>query len=316
MHPEKYRQLTAGKNDEGKRLDRVLRDLLPELGLVDLQKALRRGDIRVDGQKAAGDQRLAAGQTLAVFHGLWTRGQNQAPQTPASPPVLSAAELENLTLFRNAEVWALNKPAGIPSNGPRSLDESVKAALAGQIDSGLSFSPGSLHQLDQGTSGLLWFSVNLEGARVFSGWLQAGLLAKDYLALLQGELKEPQVWDDNLARDKTQKITRQAQNGKPALTRVQPLLRADGKTLALCRIETGRTHQIRAQAAFHGFPLAGDGKYGGRPWPGGFRLHAWRMSLPLNSWGLEQVSAPLPDAFAQDLRQIFGLKDQSFLASL
>jgi len=116
---------------------------------------------------------------------------------------------------------------------------------------------------------------------------------KTYLALVEGIIENEEIWQDELVRDKSLKKTfiadRKAganafENAKTAITRVRPLALYGKYCLVMAEISTGRTHQIRAQAAAHGHPLAGDRKYGGKtlnpPHGGtGFFLHAWKMEF-------------------------------------
>jgi 23S rRNA pseudouridine955/2504/2580 synthase len=227
----------------------------------------------------------------------------------------------------------LNKPPGLLVHGPESLDIQVQAYLAGKLPPSLSFKPGPLHRLDKPTSGIVVFSETLEGARRFSALLQERRIGKRYLALVDGSLEEEATWEDILVRDRELRksfIDATADAGisaaagdripaakatakdaaKHARTRVYPLARAAGYTLVMLEIDTGRTHQIRAQAAAHGHPLAGDRKYGGSPQQGGFLLHAGVLELPPNGDGgpalPQRLEAPLPENFRRRIRELFG----------
>lgn len=310
--PDKYHLLHAGLNDDGRRLDNLLKAVLVRLSSGEIQKALRRGDIRVRGAKAAFDLRIREGDEIAVYRPLWERGRIEPAQTTpdapsaGSPALCAERDLERLTVFRNQDLWALNKPKGLAVHGPESLDLAVKAASV--LPQGLSFRPGPLHRLDQQTTGLLWFSASLKGARTFSAWLREGRLTKLYLTVLCGAPDRPLDLEDRLARDGERRLsTVSGFGGRTARTRLVPLRSAGGLTLALCELETGRTHQIRAQAAAAGYALWGDVKYGGRERPNGFLLHAWKMEFPSNEWDLTIVRAPLPPEFARELTRLWNL---------
>jgi 23S rRNA pseudouridine955/2504/2580 synthase len=177
-------------------------------------------------------------------------------------------------------------------------------------------------------------------------------LVKRYLALVNGEIREPEIWEDLLIREGELKITRvisgespglpagappgagrgagggpsgpETARAKPARTRVFPLTARSSCSLIALEIDTGRTHQIRAQAGFHGHPLTGDGKYGGGPRQGGLLLHSWSLEFPpcpddggpaapdpaggqtaLQEQGMA-VTAPLPELFRRRIRELFG----------
>ena len=135
---------------------------------------------------------------------------------------------------------------------------------------------------------------------------------KTYLALLSGVVTQETAWDDQLERDRSTRITKKADTGegRRALTEVVPEAVEAGFTLARIILHTGLTHQIRAQAAIHGVPLAGDELYGGESIPGnsGYLLHAHRLCLPPDSPlhpGLELV-AELPQAHRDEVLRIMG----------
>jgi len=175
-------------------------------------------------------------------------------------------------------------------HGHNSLDDMVRSFLADKLPPSLSFKPGPLHRLDKPSSGIVVFSTSIEGARLFTSLMKEHKVHKTYLAIVEGELRGEEIWHDKLFRDKEKKKTFVLQpnagsgknvGGKNAETKVTPLA-ADGKyTLIKAEIATGRTHQIRTQAAFHGYPLAGDKKYGGKNAgkDSGFFLHAWKLEF-------------------------------------
>jgi 23S rRNA pseudouridine955/2504/2580 synthase len=227
-------------------------------------------------------------------------------------------------IWEGAGLLALNKPTGVQVHGEGrtlgqdSLDEQVRAYLAGKLPASLSFRPGPLHRLDKPTSGILVFSTSLEGARVFSDLLRAHRLKKRYLALVDGSVEEPALWEETLVRDTGRQKTLVAQDedagAKAAKTRVFPLAAAGNYSLILLEIETGRTHQIRTQAAYHRHPLSGDGKYGGSRMTGGLLLHALSLEFPPKPgettvgdslWG-KKLRADIPAAFLTQIRRIFG----------
>jgi 23S rRNA pseudouridine955/2504/2580 synthase len=140
-------------------------------------------------------------------------------------------------------------------------------------------------------------------------------IKKQYLALVQGSLEKAEVWQDGLERDREagktfRSGTARGKNagGKLAVTKVNPIAHNAAATLVLAEIETGRTHQIRAQAAAHGHPLLGDKKYGGKAISEGqFLLHAWRMEFPPEYASVPRVvEAPLPGYFSAKIGELFG----------
>jgi 23S rRNA pseudouridine955/2504/2580 synthase len=294
--------LQAAPDDQGRRLDRVLRKALPEFPLSLIHRLLREGKVLVDGRPRGGDFRLEAGQGIAFP----AQAGGRSPGSPSVPPapILSPSALA--VIYEDTDLLALNKKAGMEVHGSgECLDSLVRAYAAPKLPPSLSFRPGPLHRLDRPTSGIVVFSVSLRGARLFSALLREGKIHKQYLALVEGTVGKPGCWEDSLFRDKESRRTFISAEGKAARTRFSVLGLYSGRegaySLLVLEPETGRSHQIRAHAAAHGHPLGGDKKYGGRPLPAAFfpssphragqepfpghsvpfLLHAWKLSLPL-----------------------------------
>ena len=340
-------ELHAARDDDGRRLDRILRKALPDMPLSTIHRLLRQGQVLVEGKAEAADRRIRTGERISIS------GENEMPREKARRPNwkcdkpsfspnsdYSPQEGKLEILFEGAGLLVLNKPAGLAvhggaSNSKRgegsrpaiSLEDLVRAYLEPKLPPSLSFRPGPLHRLDKPSSGAIAFSTSIEGARIFSGLLRERRIKKTYLALVEGLVEKDEIWEDALVRDRTlmksfpekQGAEKACGETKTAITRVKPLARNANASLILAEIETGRTHQIRAQAAFHGHPLLGDKKYGSYPagnrrrqLPGGFFLHAWRLEFPadLPFPGTAElpraIEAPLCKEFLLKIRELFG----------
>ncbi|GHV25774.1 RNA pseudouridine synthase [Spirochaetia bacterium] len=314
-------RLIAAADDDGRRLDRILRKALPDLPLSHLHHLLRKGRVMVDGVPGEAAGRVRAGAVIQAPLAGTEKCRAPFPLTGFSPEVPQKRRLETRRsapfsiLWEGAGLLVLNKPAGLTVHGPESLETQVQAYLAPKLPPSLSFKPGPLHRLDKPTGGIIVFSTNLAGAQSFSALLRSRRIRKTYLALLDGVLDRDETWEDTLVRDREQGKSFTADAGdddaKEARTRVYPLARTREFTLARLEIDTGRTHQIRAQAAAHSRPLAGDRKYGGRPQQGGFLLHAWTLELPELALPElpRRLEAPLPDNFRRRIRELFGELD-------
>jgi 23S rRNA pseudouridine955/2504/2580 synthase len=300
-------EFVSGENDKDRRLDRVLRKAMPDHPLPLLYRLLRQGLVLVDGKPAKAQYRLNCGETITI---PLESGQNPESRPTSLPS--SANSIDTGFNKRQAVpdiIWqdrgliAVNKPAGLEVHGPKSLETIVSVFLAGKLPSSLSFKPGPLHRLDKPSSGVVVFSTSLEGARLFSSLLRERKVRKTYLALVEGLVKDEETWQDELVRDfekkKTLTFKSPSTGSKTAVTVVKPLETNGKYSLITAEIHTGRTHQIRAQAAAHGHPLAGDRKYGSRG-QGYFFLHAWKLEFLEYS-----IEAPLPEAFKKNYKNIF-----------
>jgi 23S rRNA pseudouridine955/2504/2580 synthase len=305
-------ELKAGINDDGRRLDRILRKSLPDHPLSLIHRLLRQGKVLVDGKPACSPEKRVRQGEIITLESLVNHDQNVVNKKSASP---STALPE--ILWQGAGIIVFNKPPGLASHGQGSLDTLVNAHLAGKLPPSLSFKPGPLHRLDRQSSGAIAFSETLEGARLFTRLLREKKTVKTYLAIVEGGIYLDETWQDLLTRDRDIKKTFVNAGNIPlektqnALTMVRPLACNGAYTLIEAKISTGRTHQIRSQAAAHGHPLAGDAKYGGQAMQGGFYLHAWKIEIPekeaLPSGLPLLITAPPPEPFLSQIHAIFGL---------
>ena len=321
--------LNAGIDDTGRRLDRLLRKALPDLPLSAIHRLLRQGKVLMNGYPARKDDLIAAGAKIEI------QLQEETLHKDLSVPVQTKkAEEELIILYQGNSFLVLNKPAGLSVHGfPDSLDKRVQSYLSGRLVPSLSFKPGPLHRLDKPSSGIVVFSLNLEAARQFSFLLKTGKIHRSYLAIVEGKLEKKESWEDMLFRDKLARKTiiqnkdraaSTSNKARQALTHITPLAWASckGTSYSYINLElgTGRTHQIRAQAAFRGHPLAGDRKYGSAErynskgfFGRGFFLHAAELRLPEQLIEIPSIKemplvikAPLPKEFAQTVKELFG----------
>jgi len=271
MNIKKYTDFTAGSNDHGKRIDRIIRQFIKEQNLSGIYKAFRKGLIRLNGNKVKPDFKVSESDIISVYNSfLENHSDNEEKES-----VRINDTLQQQIIYEDEDLLALNKKRGQLIHGEKgSLEELVRFYLKDRIPKSLSFRPGPLHRLDRNTSGLIFFSKSINGAREFSKELHDKNLIKFYLALLDGKLSNKEIWVDNLQRESRKKMTTIENSGKMAKSTAFPVHYFKGYTLAIIKIETGRTHQIRAQASHHGHPLSGDNKYGGSSLKGGYFLHS------------------------------------------
>jgi len=255
----------------------------------------------VNGKPAKAHSRLDCGDTVHIPS---LKDVSRAAQraTPVEKTLLPSGACAPEILWQGMGLLAVNKPPALAVHGHDSLETIVRSYLSDKLPPSLSFKSGPLHRLDKPSSGIVVFSTSIEGAQSFSSLLRERKVRKTYLAIVRGTVEKEEVWEDELFRDRERKktfvSTPDSSAGKTAITKIKPLTNKGGYSLIMAEIATGRTHQIRAQAASHGHPLSGDVKYGGGS--GGFFLHAWKLEFLEYS-----IEAPLPAAFRKRIATLF-----------
>ena len=288
----------------GLRLDQALAKLFPEHSRSRLQGWLRDGYIRVDGASPDARKKVCGGESVEI---------------DAPPPPEIAAELpEDIPLdvvFEDEHLLVINKPVGLvvhPGNGNWS-GTLLNALLHRHPALAAVPRAGIVHRLDKDTSGLMVVAKTLAAHTELVRQLQARSVKRHYWALVQGELGTGGTVDAPIGRHPTQRIKMAVVgNGRPALTHYLVVERFARCTLVECRLETGRTHQIRVHMAHVGHPLVGDPVYGqrraGNAVLDGFArqaLHAFRLGLVHPQTGVAmEWTAPMAADFAALLDEL------------
>jgi RluA family pseudouridine synthase len=204
----------------------------------------------------------------------------------------------------------LSKPAGLLSQGEHTGDANVVDWLRARL--GRPY-VGLVHRLDRNTSGAMVVAKRTKAAQRLTAALQEGTLQRTYLGWLNGTLERPSRWSHVLEKDertnRVRAVRGDSARGKAAALSAVPLARSSFEgvpvTLVEFTLETGRSHQIRAQALAESHPLLGDVKYAARSTPqasarfGRPALHSWRVSFPHPISGdVLSFEAPLPAEMA------------------
>jgi 23S rRNA pseudouridine1911/1915/1917 synthase len=240
----------------GMRLDLALARLLPEWSRTRLQTWILENQISVDGKKALVKQKVWGGEQIEV--------------NPFGNPAQAAHAPEALPLdivHEDNAILVISKPAGMVVHpGSGNWQGTMLNALLHHAP-GLNTVPraGIVHRLDKDTSGLLVVAKTLQAQTSLVRQLQERSVKREYLALVLGQVSAGGWVDAPVGRHPVQR-TRMAvtASGKQARTAYHPEEMLDGCTLLRCRLETGRTHQIRVHMQSIGHPLLGDRTYGGR----------------------------------------------------
>jgi len=243
----------------GERADQLLARLVPELTRSAAQRLLEEGAVTLGGRPVKKNYKAAEGDVLEV----------RLPEPEPVDVLPQAIPLD--VAYEDADVIVVNKPVGLvvhPAAGHP--DGTLVNALlyhCGESLSGINgaLRPGIVHRIDRDTSGLLIAAKNDYAHQALAAQLQDHSLYREYEAVCVGGLREDGgTVDAPIGRHPTdrKKMCVDWKNGRPAVTHWTVLERFPGYTHIQCRLETGRTHQIRAQFAAAGHPLLGDGKYG------------------------------------------------------
>jgi 23S rRNA pseudouridine955/2504/2580 synthase len=286
------------------RLDRWFKRRFPELGHGRLEKLLRTGQVRVEGRRARSNTRLEPGQQVRVPPLGEGAIAPSGKRPPAAIPEHEARALRAAILYRDDDVLAINKPAGLAVQGGTGLERHLDAMLdALQFDA--PERPRLVHRLDRDTSGVLLLARNVRTAAELTQAFRRKDCQKVYWAVVAGVPKRASGRIDlALSKLPGRAGERMApdEEGKVAITEYRVLDHA-GKRAAWLELRplTGRTHQLRAHCAAMGTPILGDRKYGGEAaFLAGsqisrrLHLHARSIELRRASGEVLRVRAPAP----------------------
>ncbi len=299
--------ITVPQDDDGQRLDRWLKKNVTEMSFVMAQKLIRTGQIRIDGKRAKPDTRIAAGQEIRL------PPMDERPEKTDGYRLRDddAEMIIKAVLYDDGDVLAINKPAGIATQGGMNIERHIDGMLEALITKD-GIKPRLVHRLDKDTSGVLLLARSAEMARKLGRMFQSRDMKKIYWAItspapfdMDGEIKASLI-KGTTGPDKDKMIVDEKE-GQKAFTNFE-VMEVAGRQAAFVAFmpKTGRTHQIRVHAAHAGFPLLGDSKYGVKAAIEGpgitQRLHLHARSLefshPVTGKRLK-LSAPLPADLAK-----------------
>ena len=296
-------KLTADR--EGERADALLARLIPDLTRSAAQKLLERGAVTSEGRTVRKNDRPAPGQAL------------EAVLPDPEPAGVLPQDIPLDVVYEDGDLIVINKPVGLVVHpAPGHPDGTLVNALLYHCGTSLSgiggqLRPGIVHRIDRDTSGLIVAAKNDRAHLALAAQLQDHSLARTYEAVAVGGFKaDSGTVDAPIGRHPAdrKKMAVDRRNGREAVTHWSVLARWPGYTHLECRLETGRTHQIRVHLASIGHPLLGDTVYGAKkPVPGlaGQCLHARRLRFVHPSTGrIIEVECPLPSWFQAVLEKL------------
>jgi len=289
----------------GERLDKVLSKLVPQYSRSRIQQWIEAGHVTVDGQPGKGKTTVLGDEDIIIL-----------PQAAPEEQAFKPEPMDLPIIYEDADILVIDKPHGLvvhPAAGNWSgtlLNGLLHRypALGGVPRAGI------VHRLDKDTSGLMVVAKTLIAQTDLVRQLQARTVKREYLALVWGTPRVAGKVEASMGRhprDRIKMAVSENASAKPALTHYERLATGllDGKAVSLvrCKLETGRTHQIRVHMQSLGFPLVGDALYGKQHLAAFFprqALHAYRLGLIHPSSGKEmEWEAAIPEDFAALLAQ-------------
>jgi len=296
----------VGEQEGGVRIDKYLADTAGQLSRSYIQKLLKEGRVLVNGKTVKASYVVEDEDVLSM----------DIPE--AVEPEIEPEAMELDILYEDDDVILINKPKGMvvhPAAGHYShtLVNGLMYHCLGNL-SGINgvLRPGIVHRIDMDTTGVLIVCKNDMAHNSIAAQLKEHSITRRYQAIVHGVIKEDEgSIDAPIGRHPVErkKMSINYNNGKPAVTHYKVLTRFKDFTHVECRLETGRTHQIRVHMASIRHPLLGDCVYGPArcPVPGltGQTLHAGVLGFIHPKTGAYmEFSAPLPDYFSKLLRTL------------
>ncbi len=287
----------------GERIDKAVAAVHTELSRAYVQQLIENGHVTVSGRQVRAGYKLKPGDSVAVL----------VPE-----PVMPEAVPQEIPLdivYEDGSVLVINKPAGMvvhPAAG--NYEDTLVNALLHHCGDSLSaiggvLRPGIVHRIDKDTTGLLIVAKGDHAHQHLSAQLKTRTLSRKYYALVHGNVKEDTgTVDVPLGRDPRdrKKMAVVKVGGREAVTHFEVVERFGQYTLVRCKLQTGRTHQIRVHMRHIGHPIAGDKTYGVKKEPfqlSGQLLHAGEIGFVHPETEEEMTfSVPMPEAFERVLQ--------------
>lgn len=297
--------MTLTIDRDGERLDSALSRLVPELTRSQAQRLIEQGAVTQAGRPVKKNEKLPAGTALEL----------EIPEVREAP--IAAQDIPLEVCYEDADVIVVNKPKGLVVHpAPGHADGTLVNALLAHCGDSLSGiggekRPGIVHRIDKDTSGLLIAAKNDAAHAHLSAQLKDHTLARTYECIVCGNLKEDSgTIDAPIGRHPTdrKKMAVTEKNSRNAVTHWEVIARYRGYTHLRCRLETGRTHQIRVHLAWRSHPIVGDMIYGHKKPELGLNsqcLHAAALDFIHPRTGKPvHVECELPDYFTQALSKL------------
>ncbi len=288
----------------GQRIDKALVDILSDVSRNHIQKLIDEGFVYVNNEAIKTSYRLQKGDVINIV----AREEKPSDLKPEFIPLD--------IVYEDDDILIINKPRGLvvhPGAGNKDLTLANALMFYTKNLSSINgeFRPGIVHRIDKDTSGLLAVAKNDYAHNDLAAQLKNRTMSRVYVALVHGVIheKEGKIIAP-LGRDKKNrlKMAVDLHDGKEAVTHFKVLKRYQSSTLVECRLETGRTHQIRVHFEYIKHPLVGDLLYGRKNdsiYQGGQLLHAKELKLVHpRTKDIETFSCPMPQYFKDVIAEL------------
>jgi len=252
------KEITVGKEYDGTRLDRFVSKYYPAIPKGKIQKMLRKGDIRLNGKKSAGDVRVAENDIVRIF----TVDEEKKINVRTD-----VGDVE--VIYEDESLICVMKPAGLITHPDGNHTDSLSERLIkylysdGKYDGVFTSSP--LNRLDYNTSGIVLAAKTPSYARVLAELIARNKVVKEYIAIVEGDFTgRHRVVTYAVKDEKENKMILsedETENSMQMISVFEGIESTGEYSIVKCRLITGKTHQIRSQLAFLGHPIMGDVKY-------------------------------------------------------
>jgi len=293
----------------GQRIDNFLLTQLKGVPRSRIYSMVRKGEVRVNKGRVKASYRILAGDSIRI------PPVRVSKRAEPNVPIRLIDELESSILFEDDRLLILNKPSGVAVHGGSGLSWGVIEALRASANKRHYLE--LVHRIDRDTSGCLMLAKRRSALRALHEQLRESVVKKRYLALVKGDWPAADKRITYPLRKNMlksgERLVLVADDGKDAISLFKPRKRFAKATLMQVDVITGRTHQIRVHAAHHGFPLAGDDKYGDAKFDAELKrlglkrlfLHASELEFihPLTNDKVH-IRSPLPDQLNKLLERL------------
>lgn len=327
------REIKAGPNEAGQRLDKFLQKFMPLAPSSFFYKMLRKKNITLNGKKAEGKEKLAEGDLVSFYLSDETIGNFQRKHGKTAEYEEAYKELEGIqVLYEDEHILVINKPEGILSQKAKTEDLSLNEWLIGYLLAGKAdgakncpvfrkeqldtYKPSICNRLDRNTGGLMVGARSLAGSQEMNRLFAQRKIGKFYRMIVKGRVSDEKTLEGYLLKDEKNNTVRLLSEGsdeKAAFirTRYYPIKEFSDRTLVEAELITGKSHQLRIHMASAGHPLLGDYKYGDRAWNDSYKrryhinsqlLYACRLEFPgmeppFEGLDKKVFEAPVPEKF-------------------